>query len=90
MQFLEGDKMSVSVMGDKRPDGQGFLEIPVAFQRVYNQYWEPAIEELGIRCFIAPTCFGKDKLKQAVASLAPAIRIILNVYHITTPICCFL
>ena len=29
----------------------------------------------------------KDKLKQAVASLAPAIRIILNVYHITTPIC---
>ncbi|MTQ98686.1 hypothetical protein GMD88_18895 [Pseudoflavonifractor sp. BIOML-A6] len=61
--------MSVSVMGDKRPDGQGFLEIPVAFQRVYNQYWEPAVEELGIRCFIVPTCFGKDKLEQALREL---------------------
>ena len=61
--------MSVSVMGDKRPDGQGFLEIPVAFQRVYRQYWKPAVEELGIRCFIVPTCFGKDKLEQALREL---------------------
>ena len=61
--------MSVSVSRDERPGEDFGLEIFVAFQSIYNQYWEPAIEELGIRCFIAPTCFGKDKLEQALREL---------------------
>ena len=61
--------MSVAVVRDRRPGEECALEIFVAFQSIYNQYWEPAIEELGIRCFIAPTCFGKDKLEQALREL---------------------
>ena len=61
--------MSVAVVRDRRPGEECALEIFVAFQSIYNQYWEPAIEELGIRCFIEPTCFGKDKLEQALREL---------------------
>ena len=61
--------MSVAIIRDERPGEEGSLEIPVAFQRVYRQYWKPAVEELGIRCFIVPTCFGKDKLEQALREL---------------------
>ena len=61
--------MSVAVVRDRRPGEKCVLEIFVAFQSIYNQYWEPAIAELGIRCFIAPTCFGKDKLGQALREL---------------------
>ena len=61
--------MSVSVSRDRRPGELGVLEIPIAFQRIYKQYWEPAVEELGLQCFLVPTGFGKDKLEQALREL---------------------
>ena len=62
--------MSVSLSRDKRPGEQGVLEIPIAFQRVYRQYWEPAIKELDIQCFQTCAYFGRDKLDQALRELA--------------------
>ena len=61
--------MSVAIIRDERPGEEGSLEIPVAFQRVYRQYWKPAAEELGLQCFLVPTGFGKDKLEQALREL---------------------
>ena len=66
---LEGDKMSVSVSRDERPGEDFGLEIFVAFQSIYRKYWKPAAEELGLRCFLVPTGFGKDKLEQALREL---------------------
>ncbi|MTQ98692.1 hypothetical protein GMD75_17875 [Pseudoflavonifractor sp. BIOML-A16] len=55
--------MSVSVSRDERPGEDFGLEIFVAFQSIYRKYWKPAAEELGLRCFLVPTGFGKDKLE---------------------------
>ena len=66
---LEVDKMSVSVSRDERPGEDFGLEIFVAFQSIYRKYWKPAAEELGLRCFLVPTGFGKDKLEQALREL---------------------
>ncbi|MTR44983.1 hypothetical protein GMD68_05780 [Pseudoflavonifractor sp. BIOML-A13] len=68
-QFLEVDKMSVSVSRDERPGEDFGLEIFVAFQSIYRKYWKPAVEELGLQCFLVPTGFGKDKLEQALREL---------------------
>ena len=61
--------MSVSVSRDERPGEDFGLEIFVAFQSIYRKYWKPAAEELGLRCFLVPTGFGKDKLEQALREL---------------------
>ena len=60
MSFLsvfEVDKMSVSVSRDERPEKISRPCDICCVSEHINQYWEPAIEELGIRCFIAPTYF---------------------------------
>lgn len=62
--------MSVSLSRSEGPNGKIDLEIPVAFQRVYRQYWVPAIEELGIKWFHECSYFGKDKLPEVLHELA--------------------
>lgn len=61
--------MSVSLIREKRPYETLALEIPIAFQRIYKQYWEPAIEELRLRWIVAPSCFGKDRLDDVLQEL---------------------
>ena len=47
----------------------GLVEIPVATTEFFKMYWEPAIEECGLKVFHEYTSFGKNQLFEVLSEL---------------------
>lgn len=62
--------MSVALNRKEGPDGDIDFSIPIATTRFFVQYWDIAIEELGLKLIQQNAYFGKDKLKDVLRELA--------------------
>lgn len=62
--------MSVALNRKEGQDGDIDFSIPIATTRFFVQYWDAAIEELGLKLIQENAYFGKDKLKDVLRELA--------------------
>jgi len=61
--------MAISLNREGNPDGTIDLSVNIATTMFYNEYWEKAIKELGIKIFRENGKFSKNELSGVISEL---------------------
>lgn len=62
--------MSISVNREGNPDGSIDLSINIATTQFFNEFWEKAIKETGVKIFKENNCFIKEQLNDVLSELS--------------------